>query len=364
MLVASLGGCGARTPLGSDDEPELPDEDGAPRAIVAIAAGGPNTCVLRRAGAVTCFGGGVGEPQDLAFSPAVELAVGALHACVITEAGSVECVDLSDYDEPRPIAPPTLVPGIDDATRLTAGPDHACAVHGGGQLVCWGDNALGQLGIGSFEPAELPTPVGLGPVLAVAAGEFNTCALVDGGAYCWGRGALGALGDGVIYTDQPETPIEANSVPSPVRVVGLSEPTQLSAGLNAACVLEGARGDVMCWGDNAQPTPGGIAREPVSVAGLEPAAQVFVGYTRLCAVGVDGGVHCWGTGPLGDGALQSDGVVDVSDLTEVQAVVGGWSHTCALVEGGEVYCWGGGDGFSHVGGSDGGPWLTPTRLEL
>ncbi len=75
-------------------------------------------------------------------------------------------------------------------------------------------------------------------------------------------------------------------------------------------------------------------------------------------------VRCWGTGPLGDGALQSDGVVDVSGLTDVQAVVGGWSHTCALVTGGEVFCWGGGDGFSHVGGSDGGAWLTPTRVEL
>jgi alpha-tubulin suppressor-like RCC1 family protein len=305
-----------------------------------------------------------GAPQEVPFSPAVEIAVSAGLACARTERGRVECLDLSQYAAPQPLTPPVEVAGIDDAVQITVGPGHGCALREGGTLECWGDNSLGQLGDGTFASSAAPTPVGLGPVHAVTAGEYNTCALTDAGVFCWGRGGYGALGNGSTVTPAFDDE-KAVAAPSPVQVVGLDDPRQVTAGLNHACALDGPGGVVKCWGNGAGPMLPEYAFTATAIDGLEGESRVFAGYLVNHAIRSDGGARSWGRGYLGDGSVDpADTVVGVAGLHDVQVITGGWSHGCALVAGGEVYCWGGNE-FGQLGFGDEADIVpTPTRVPL
>jgi alpha-tubulin suppressor-like RCC1 family protein len=59
-----------------------------------------------------------------------------------------------------------LAPSSDPMTGLweiSAGAVHTCAVTNTNELLCWGDNAHGQLGTGSTEDRVYPTQVVCGP---------------------------------------------------------------------------------------------------------------------------------------------------------------------------------------------------------
>ena len=73
--------------------------------------------------------------------------------------------------------------------RLAAGRSHVCAVLGDGSVRCFGENGLGQLGLGhtndlgdeAGEMASLPA-VNLGAghtATAITAGSDHSCALLD-----------------------------------------------------------------------------------------------------------------------------------------------------------------------------------------
>jgi hypothetical protein len=66
----------------------------------------------------------------------------------------------------------------------------ACALLGDGALKCWGANGSGQLGNASTIASAVPVDVvGLSSgVVAVAPGEYHTCAVTETGAVmCWGN---------------------------------------------------------------------------------------------------------------------------------------------------------------------------------
>ena len=71
--------------------------------------------------------------------------------------------------------------GLGPVLAVSAGSYHTCAVRSDGQLACFGSN----------EAAQCDVPAGLGPVLAVSAG-LHTCAVrSDGQLVCFGRYARG-----------------------------------------------------------------------------------------------------------------------------------------------------------------------------
>ena len=91
---------------------------------------------------------------------------------------------------------------ISNATHLSCGTSHCCAVVTAGAVRCWGNNAQGQLGNGmtggsSATPVTVETADG-NPLLgatAVSTSRYSSCALLSSGAVtCWGIG--NELGDG------------------------------------------------------------------------------------------------------------------------------------------------------------------------
>jgi alpha-tubulin suppressor-like RCC1 family protein len=82
--------------------------------------------------------------------------------------------------------------------EVAVGRFHACALRQGGEVVCWGGNAFGQLGDGTTVNRPAPAAVpGIGSVARIAAGSRHTCVVtVAGAVLCWGSNADGQLGDG------------------------------------------------------------------------------------------------------------------------------------------------------------------------
>jgi alpha-tubulin suppressor-like RCC1 family protein len=161
-----------------------------------------------------------------------QIALGAEHSCVLYESGDVLCWGDNFYGQlgqghtttvgdNETLA--TLFP-IDlggDATTLTLGKHHTCALMEDGGVKCWGRNLYGQLGRGDIDHIgddEVPADIGtieLGGVASwITAGDYHTCAVVDGHEIrCWGFNDYGQLGYGdTALRGDDETPAEAGSI--------------------------------------------------------------------------------------------------------------------------------------------------------
>ncbi len=237
---------------------------------------------------------------------------------------------------------PTAVSGMTTgAAAIAAGYWHTCAVMAGGTLACWGDNTYGELGDGStLHRATVIGVTGLSSgIAAVAAGGFHNCALTTGqGVVCWGNALNGQLGNG---TNTGGT--------TPVAVTGLGTGVSAVAGGGFHNCALNVSGGVVCWGSNGYGQLGdGTATErwvPTAVSGLGTGVSAIApGYMHTCAL-TAGGVVCWGNntyGELGDGTTTDRWVpTAVSGLgSGVSAITAGRRHTCALTTGGGVKCWG------------------------
>jgi alpha-tubulin suppressor-like RCC1 family protein len=150
------------------------------------------------------------------LSGAVEVTAGAGSTCARLGSGQVRCWG---WDDSGDRVAPGPVPGLGDhVLSVEAGGSHNCAIECGGRLKCWGENDVGQLGDGTHgsigadhDRAVAADVVGVEDVIAVSAGRWSTCALQAGGeVLCWGWNESGTLG------------VEGHEVsPVPVRVEGL-----------------------------------------------------------------------------------------------------------------------------------------------
>ena len=133
--------------------------------VTALAAGDAFTCALMQDKAVLCWG------------------------------ANADCQLGRPTATPRALLPVTAP--VRDVQSLAAGSQHACAVLGSGKAVCWGRNDFGQVGapagVCRADPVELP----LAHVLSVGAGTTHSCATDEIGLWCWGDDSLGQLGIGI-----------------------------------------------------------------------------------------------------------------------------------------------------------------------
>jgi alpha-tubulin suppressor-like RCC1 family protein len=247
------------------------------------------------------------------------------------------------------------------AGYIDAGIQHTCAILADHTLRCWGKGLAGRLGYGSdatILSAAAAPPVNLGPgryALAIAAGDFHTCAILDDHTVkCWGFGANGRLGYGST----------ANvSLPAAAPPVNLGRgAVAITAGTSHTCAILDD-GSVKCWGNGSDGRLGygntqsvGDDEVPAAVGpvnlGGRTARAIAAGDFHTCAILDDGSMRCWGfgaSGQLGNGGTAnvgddeppaSAGAVALPAGRSARAVAGGAGHTCAILDDGSVSCWG------------------------
>ncbi|MDP3767527.1 MAG: hypothetical protein Q8S13_05895, partial [Dehalococcoidia bacterium] len=359
------------------------DVTGLTSGVTNITAGGDHTCAVTATGALKCWGSnfygqlGDGSTEDRSTpvdvvglgSGVTAVSAGVGHTCARLNTGGVKCWGRNDGGQlgddqacgTVSCDTPVDVSGLSSGAGIIAsGGLHSCARISGGNAKCWGYNITGQLGDGTktqrnvpvevCEPAPSPPPPcsvasanALGNLLAITAGDFHTCAIVEGepvigsgprgvlmpdGAQCWGLNSFGQLGDGTGGDpgDQSTTPVGVSGLASGV--------AQIEVGVLHSCAVLDA-GNVKCWGSagrgrlgNGTTGDSNFSAVPVDVcasagcaASLGGIVSVTGGAAHTCARTNTGGVKCWGWnsgGQLGNGA----GGNDLDESTTPVDVVG------------------------------------------
>lgn len=348
---------------------EQPDYSATPIQVdditdaAAVTAGDTHTCALRQDSTISCWGnnenGQLGSGQTFQSSAApvqvwgiadaTAVTAGDSHACAIRQTGAISCWgandsgqlgngrsgDITDSFIPVPVA------DITDATAIAAGSNHTCALHQSGSISCWGDNKNWQLASGSVvEASDVPTPVlGISDATAIAAGKERTCALQPTVISCWGEK------DPIQITDEED--ITGILLLPPLRQLSTAglppDVIDIAISINRTCALLPAL-DAFCW-DSFYPIPPMLESSYDVISG--DAAAIAAGDDHVCILHHDGAISCSGTneyGQLGNGKagnnLSSSVPVKVSGVSDAKLIAAGDRFTCALQETGLVSCWG------------------------
>ena len=235
-----------------------------------------------------------------------------------------------------PHSAPVKVTNLADATAISAGGQHTCAITKNDGIQCWGYNRYGQLGDGTKTMSNVPVSVTdlSKPIVSIAAGIDHTCAITsEGNVKCWGKNLYGRLGDG------------SNSLQSttPVDVINLDDTAvSITTGDEHTCVILG-NGGVQCWGSNLSGQLGisgnkNLSKIPEYAVDLTSgASQTSAGFSKTCATMDDGKLNCWGW--LGSSYFL-DVPTELNSLSNVISVAVGAGHICAILQDGSVQCLG------------------------
>ena len=224
---------------------------GTGRKAIAISAGYKHTCAVLDDRSVKCWGKnasgqlGLGDTKNRGeatlgemgdYLPkvnlgtgrtAVSISAGEVHTCVLLDNATVKCwgagangllgigstADRGDAPNEMGDALPPINFGPGRTTlAISCGYSSSCAILDDHSVKCWGNNVVGQLGVGdNVSRGGLPADVGTFPAvnlgtgrkaskIAVSNGISFACALLDDGTIrCWGENSVGSLGIG--YTD-------------------------------------------------------------------------------------------------------------------------------------------------------------------
>ena len=293
-----------------------------PSMATTITTGDETSCALVSGGAAYCWG--KNEFGELGGTPKLDAA------------GYLPTGPTTDSDHPIPVQG---LPG--PATTITTGGYTTCAIVSGGAAYCWGKNEFGELGNGTTSTSTSPAKVKNLPSTAtnISTSSGTTCTVTSAGrAYCWGDNANGELGIGT--TKNSSTPVQVNGLPTPV--------TGIATGSGTTCAT--AAGSVYCWGNNKF---GGVGNgsttnttRPIKVSALTGAADsVSTSNGTTCAIVASGTAFCWGfnnKGQIGNGstANTTSPVAVVGLPAPAKMITTGNQTTCAIVTPGNAYCWG------------------------
>jgi adhesin/invasin len=293
----------------------------------------------------------------------VGLGGGALTGSVQTTSAS-GIATVGSWELGRSIGPNSLnavVSGLPQATFTATGAGgglHSCEGEPAGAL-CWGFNGSGQLGDGTTQNRQVPTPVVVSEALIQTnVGGQHSCGLTaSGAAYCWGNNFHGQLGDGT-----------TTNRTGPVAVAGGLSFVQISAGFFHTCAVTAA-GEGWCWGRNGFGQLGDgttlASSQPVLVTGGLFLVEIETGWNHTCAREDSGVVYCWGNnqyGQLGVGTTATGLLpTPVAVPGPVISLAAGGGHTCGVVDGGAAYCWGN-NRFGQIGDNTSQARSTPTAV--
>ncbi len=267
---------------------------------------------------------------------------------------------------------PVAVTGLTEVKEVAVANAHAMALRYDGTVWTWGASEFGERGnkekgwertarqtesswfVARDRPTEVP---GLTGVKQIAAGGTRDYALLDNGeVMAWGDDQKGELGveekkeeEELCYGETHAiTPVQCSTVPRAVTVAGLGVLTgveRIGAGEEAAYAVRTGGREVMAWGGGSKGQLGnganGESASPVKVAfePPSPVTEIAGGSQHVLALLADGEVYSWGadgSGQLGfeagSEATESCGRQKCSMLPQA---VGELNHVVAVAAGGE-----------------------------
>ncbi|HIL65378.1 MAG TPA: hypothetical protein EYG33_04340, partial [Candidatus Poseidoniales archaeon] len=405
----------------------------------SLAFGLQSGCAIGASGNIKCWGGGsegqlgLGNTQNIGDSieetgsnlPFVNLGtnasidkivMGESHSCALFTNGSVKCWGESSvlglgysssnggfgdgYLETGDTLPFIQFPAGRTATMIEAGKSHTCAVMDNNDLICWGDNSKGQLGLGDTDKrgdsageigtnfAVTSVPTGR-TVDSLGLGWDHTCAIWDNASVsCWGGNDNGQLGL------DSTTSIGDGSGEMGDNLAFVTLPysaTQITSGDGFTCAVlqETSTKGVYCWGlndygqlgvesttsvgDGAGTSMSSITETDLSATDI---LALDAGEDHVCAIIIYSSwtpVKCWGNGadgrlgygsqdPRGTGPGSTSGMGSnlgyvrltsssnhfVVDTTDIEV---GSGTTCVILNIGDVICWGS-NGIGQLGYGD------------
>ena len=219
-------------------------------------------------------------------------------------------------------ANPPITVALDHPTRISAGPDYACAIFGGGAVACWGNAEDGKLGR-SVEPGPNTLPAwGLDDAIDLVVWTYGAVALrANGQLAYWGHGDAGNR--------------LAIETAVPITFSNITDATRIVAGHFHACVLR-RTGAVACWGLS---TVGDFAPEtPTDVPGLRDVRELAATDFGVMARTADGTLLHVGDPLLGPSAAKTPAPIKTAEHAASVVIAGSW--VCVLDHvAGPVRCW-------------------------
>jgi len=262
-------------------------------------------------------------PSRVATSdPLSSIVTGSDHACGLTSLGKALCWgennvgQVGDGTFERRLTP-VAVTGNHTFAQLAAGQRHTCGIKADGTAFCWGANGFFGLGSGlTVDRSATPVAVAGGLKFAKIFPGYDgvTCGIVvtpAGKLYCWGNNGVGQLGVG---TAGPPIPL-------PVAVNSTLTFTQVALGWQFGCGLT-TTGQTHCWGNNgygelAQSIPiGTITGSPTPLSAPVAFVSIVAGERFACGVTDAKVTYCWGLNRMGSvtARLQAPSPVSTSTV--------------------------------------------------
>ena len=349
--------------------------------VEKFSTGSNHTCaILTTTNALVCVGynalGQLGDGSNVnrsTSSPvnlgenktARAVSAGFVHTCAILNDDKVKCWgegssgELGNSANNDSNTPVSVTLGDNTAKKISAGGSHTCAILNDYSVACWGNNIVGQLGVGDNTARNEPTGVNLGTsrtATGISTGNNHTCALLDDkSVVCWGFNGNGALGD---------RSISHRTGPVAVPLGTGRTATAIHAKADHSCAILDD-GSLLCWGKNTSGQLGnGTSTEPVTdtpvavdLGAGRTAMKVGGGANHTCAILDDESVKCWGDNYFGQAGVptshRGDQAGEMGEnlkfvkfekeeekpLPEITLAMGD-GHMCALDEEGALSCWG------------------------
>ncbi|MGI9188353.1 MAG: RCC1 domain-containing protein [Gaiellales bacterium] len=206
-------GAGISAPAAVPGTAEFKSGDGTMSTPSLLAVGQSHACA-GVAASLVCWGAGTsGQLGNAASADSAAPVAVALPKTVegvgeVAAGGASTCVVATEKTGSKPQSiwcwgaivaadVPTRVelPGGLEASHVSVGLAHACAVANDGTVWCWGANESGQLGNGTQAASATPVRVAGFTATLVGAGQDQSCASDRGGHLrCWGANTQGQLG--------------------------------------------------------------------------------------------------------------------------------------------------------------------------
>jgi alpha-tubulin suppressor-like RCC1 family protein len=369
-----------------------------------VSAGESHVCAIvdhdgepDRRGSLYCWGAnmegelGVGDRDfrtrpTLVTTAATDVSGGEEHTCATLSDGSLWCWGQGGGDGRLGndvgtdlVLTPRMVPGRNDWLSVEAGGEHTCGIASGNYLLCFGENAIGQLGVGSFDASAVPTQVEQ-DWIAVSLGDNHTCGIPQSGPpHCWGANDLEQL---AFHPEKGETDIEYAVTP---RRAPAPSFRAISSGHSHVCGIAVDDRALYCWGQGTEGQLG--RRDEIWDPGSDYVLRIYVGDEdemaptirwRAIAAGRhhtcgivdnDGSLYCWGGFVADDGASLGLGGPRTENQTSPQFVASGdfadvtagVSVSCATDSAGRLFCWGA-NGSGQLGVGDVEARFSPARV--